>query len=96
LQELLDEEQQIQGEINDIDEGICQLESKQFEEGWREGNLKIGWTRNDIFSVPMETPIANRDRMFSLSSVTSWVGRNTENIDNEVISPYDKSRFHKK
>ena len=40
-------------------------------EGWAEGNIKIGWTKGDEFSTKMFTPLANKDRIFSLSSITS-------------------------
>lgn len=61
----------LEGCIAEIDREIIQFENSIFGSGWSEGNIKIGWARGDIFSDPISTSLQNRDRLFSLSSITS-------------------------
>lgn len=61
----------IGGEICEIDQEIYRFENILMGEGWSEGNIKVGWTRGDIFAGRMSTNLLNRDRIFSLSSITS-------------------------
>ena len=61
----------LEGCIAEIDREIIQFENNIFGSGWSEGNIKIGWTRGDIFLDPISTSLQNRDRVFSLSSITS-------------------------
>ena len=71
LQHLLDQISNLHGDISLIDQEIEKYEDFILGEGWTEGNIKVGWTKGDAFSNKMNTHLLNRDRLFSLSSITS-------------------------
>ena len=64
--------------------------------GWSEGNILVGYSRRDVFNRPMNVPLPNHKRIFSLSSLTSPTSLVRPQIEIANLETDEKPRFDKK
>jgi hypothetical protein len=92
VQKLLEEENEITGQIVQIEHQIDELESLYLERTWFDGNVYLGWNKN----VPTNNPnhhhikinIDPKEKLFSLSSITSNAFASIgANVDRQ-LTPY--------
>lgn len=89
---LLEEENSIEGEIHKLQTQINDLETLYLERTWFDGNVYVGWNRNVPPSNPgphtIKINIDAKEKLFSLSSITSPAFQQLEDNTDRQLAPY--------
>jgi hypothetical protein len=76
------------------------LETAYLERTWYDGNVYVGWNRNVPPSNPglhhIKINIDAKERLFSLSSITSPAFHQLEDLADRQLAPYGEPRFESK
>jgi hypothetical protein len=67
----LDRQHQLSGELLQVEARIEQKEIQYLSGVWTEGNMVLGWHKNELIQTKKNLDIAAKDKRFSLSSVLS-------------------------
>lgn len=88
IQKLLDLNQQIEGELSELEARIEQKQNEYFSGTWNDGNYATGWHRLEPAQSKILLEVGPKDKKFSLSSVYSRPSLYLGSIDNRKLSVF--------
>jgi hypothetical protein len=79
-----------------LENQIEEFETAYFEKYWNEGNVVLGWPKVSSPPPPHNAPkikLVAKDKPFSLSSATSRVNYELEDIMDKNLLPFPENKF---
>ena len=95
-QAMLENSLKAKAELKELEEQIEDFESNYFEKTWNDGNITLGWSKINIPPPPSNAPkikLIPKDKIFSLSSVTSNPNFELGEIADKHLIPLPENKF---
>lgn len=95
IQRLLDEQNRLEGELNDLQVKIQERELEYLSNSWIEGDYLLGWTKMEPMATKKALNISPKDKKFSLSSVFSRPSQELLSLQVRKLAT-EKAKNHQK